>query len=102
MQTEWPLAVLPRLHNAGSVFLGYYSPEAAGDYGSGTNHVLPTSGMARVQGGVSVRTFQKTMTVQSLTREGLASLRDAVVTLARAEELEAHARAVDLRLGAVR
>ncbi len=67
--------------NAGSVFLGPYSPEAAGDYCSGTNHVLPTSGMARVQGGVCVGTFQKTMTVQRLTREGLRSLRDATTTL---------------------
>ena len=75
--------------HAGSVFLGPYSPEAAGDYCSGTNHVLPTAGLARVQGGVCVGTFQKLMTVQRLTRDGLRSLRDAATTLARAEGLEA-------------
>ena len=97
IQTECPESVLSRVCNAGSVFLGPFSPEAAGDYCSGTNHVLPTGGIARVQGGVCVGTFQKQMTVQRLTREGLRSLRDAATTLARAEGLEAHARAVDIR-----
>jgi len=97
IQTENPNEVAARIRNAGSVFLGPYAPEAVGDYCSGTNHVLPTSAAARVQGGVSVRTFQKHMTVQSLTREGLKSLAEAAVTLARAEGLEAHARAVELR-----
>jgi histidinol dehydrogenase len=97
IQTQRPESVLAGVRNAGSVFLGPFSPEAAGDYCSGTNHVLPTSGAARVQGGVSLRTFQKTITVQRLTREGLGSLRDAATALARAEGLEAHARAVDLR-----
>jgi histidinol dehydrogenase len=97
IQTERPESVLSLVCNAGSVFLGPYSPEAVGDYCSGTNHVLPTGGIARVQGGVCVGTFQKQMTVQRLTREGLRSLRDAATTLARAEGLEAHARAVDIR-----
>ncbi len=97
IQTERPEEVLSQICNAGSVFLGPYSPEAAGDYCSGTNHVLPTSGTARVQGGVSVRTFQKDIAVQNLTRDGLRSLADATVVLARAEGLEAHARAVELR-----
>ena len=97
IQTERPEEVLAQICNAGSVFLGPYSPEAAGDYCSGTNHVLPTSGTARVQGGVSVRTFQKEIAVQRLTREGLRSLAAATVVLARAEGLEAHARAVELR-----
>ncbi|MBU4399853.1 MAG: histidinol dehydrogenase, partial [Planctomycetes bacterium] len=97
IQTERPEEVLARINNAGSVFLGPYSSEAAGDYCSGANHVLPTSGTARVQGGVSVRTFQKDITVQNLTRDGLRSLADATVVLARAEGLEAHARAVELR-----
>lgn len=98
IQTERPEDVLARIRNAGSVFLGPYSPEAVGDYCSGANHVLPTSGVARVQGGVSVRTFQKTFTVQRLTLRGLQSLADTTTTLARAEGLEAHARAVDVRL----
>ena len=97
IQTDRPESVLSRVCNAGSVFLGPYSPEAVGDYCSGTNHVLPTGGIARVQGGVCVGTFQKQMTVQRLTREGLRSLRDAATTLARAEGFEAHARAVDIR-----
>ena len=97
IHTERPESVLSRVCNAGSVFLGPFFPEAAGDYCSGTNHVLPTGGIARVQGGVCVGTFQKQMTVQRLTREGLRSLRDAATTLARAEGLEAHARAVDIR-----
>ncbi len=97
VQTERPESVLARVRNAGSVFLGPFSPEAAGDYCSGANHVLPTSGAARVQGGVSLRTFQKTITVQRLTPEGLGSLRDSATALARAEGLEAHARTVSLR-----
>jgi histidinol dehydrogenase len=99
IQTEDAEEVLSRVCNAGSVFLGPYSPEAAGDYCSGTNHVLPTSGAARVEGGVSVATFQRAMTVQQLSREGLGSIAEATVTLARAEGLEAHARAVEMRLG---
>ncbi|MEN6451968.1 MAG: histidinol dehydrogenase [Thermoguttaceae bacterium] len=98
IQTERPEEVLARVRNAGSVFLGPFSPEAVGDYSSGTNHVLPTSGVARVQGGVSVRTFQKTLTVQRLSPDGLRSLADATTALARTEGLEAHARAVDIRL----
>ena len=88
IQTERPESVLAGVCNAGSVFLGRYSPEAVGDYCSGTNHVLPTGGIARVQGGVCVGTFQKQMTVQRLTREGLRSLGDVATTLARAEGLE--------------
>lgn len=97
IQTECPEKLLPAIRNAGSIFLGSFSPETVGDYCSGTNHVLPTSGTARVQGGVSVRTFQKTFTVQTLTPAGLKSLRQTATCLARAEELEAHARAVDIR-----
>jgi len=97
IQTECPEKLLPTIRNAGSVFLGSFSPETVGDYCSGTNHVLPTSGTARVQGGVSIRTFQKTFTVQTITPAGLESLRRTATCLARAEELEAHARAVDIR-----
>lgn len=88
--------------NAGSVFLGHYSPESAGDYASGTNHVLPTNGYARVYSGVSVDSFVKKITFQQLTREGLAGLGASVMRMAEAEGLEAHARAVGIRLERIR
>jgi histidinol dehydrogenase len=84
--------------NAGSVFLGYYSPESVGDYASGTNHVLPTNGHARAYSGVSVDSFVKKITFQELTREGLAGIGATVMRMAEAEGLEAHARAVGIRL----
>jgi len=84
--------------NAGSVFLGNYSPESVGDYASGTNHVLPTNGHARAYSGVSVDSFVKKITFQQLTKEGLAGIGDAVQRMAEAEGLEAHARAVGIRL----
>jgi histidinol dehydrogenase len=84
--------------NAGSVFLGHYSPESVGDYASGTNHVLPTNGHARAYSGVSVDSFVKKITFQQLTREGLASIGGTVMRMAEAEGLEAHARAVGIRL----
>jgi histidinol dehydrogenase len=80
------------------VFLGHYSPESAGDYASGTNHTLPTSGYAAAYSGVSVDSFVKKITFQKLTTAGLAEIGRAVTAMARAEGLEAHARAVDLRL----
>ena len=84
--------------NAGSIFLGYWSPESAGDYCSGTNHVLPTYGYAKSISGISVSSFTKSMSVQELTRSGLARLSSTIIELARAEGLEAHARAVEVRL----
>ncbi len=90
-------ALLGRIRNAGSVFLGPWSPEAAGDYASGPNHVLPTSGAARLRGGLSAADFVKVISVQELTQEGLRRLTPAVTTLARAEGLEAHARSVEVR-----
>jgi histidinol dehydrogenase len=84
--------------NAGSVFLGHYSPESVGDYASGTNHVLPTNGHARAYSGVSVDSFVKKITFQQLTREGLAGIGASVMRMAEAEGLEAHARAVGIRL----
>jgi histidinol dehydrogenase len=90
--------LLPRIQHAGSVFLGAHSPEAAGDYASGPNHVLPTSGAARVRGGLSPVDFVKVISVQELTPEGLIKLAPAITTLARAEGLEAHARSVEVRL----
>jgi histidinol dehydrogenase len=92
-------SLLPNIQHAGSVFLGAHSPEAAGDYASGPNHVLPTSGAARVRGGLSPADFVKVISVQELTSEGLCKLAPAITTLARAEGLEAHARSVEVRLG---
>jgi histidinol dehydrogenase len=83
---------------AGAVFVGPYSAQAAGDYATGSNHVLPTSGAARFRGGLSAADFVRVMAVQRLTRRGLASLRSTVVALARAEGLTAHAESVEVRL----
>ncbi|XP_042062863.1 histidinol dehydrogenase, chloroplastic-like isoform X2 [Salvia splendens] len=86
------------IENAGSVFLGQWTPESVGDYASGTNHVLPTYGYARMYGGVSLDSFLKYITVQSLTEEGLRKLGPYVATMAEVEGLDAHKRAVTLRL----
>lgn len=86
------------IENAGSVFLGQWTPESVGDYASGTNHVLPTYGYARMYSGVSLDSFLKYMTVQILTEEGLRKLGPYVATMAEIEGLEAHKRAVTLRL----
>jgi len=96
-----PRALLPEVENAGSVFLGAWSPEAVGDYCSGTNHVLPTYGYARAWSGVSVASFVKQITVQQLSPEGLRAVGPCAATLARAERLYAHERAVTLRLAAL-
>lgn len=88
--------------NAGSVFLGHYSPESVGDYASGTNHVLPTNGFARAYSGVSLDSFVKKITFQQLTREGLSGIGDTVRRMAEAEGLEAHAMAVSLRIEELR
>jgi len=90
---------LPDIRHAGSVFLGAYSPEAAGDYATGPNHVLPTTGIARLRGGLSVTDFMKVISIQELNAVGLSKLAPAITTLARAEGLEAHARSVEVRLG---
>lgn len=92
-------AWLPLLDNAGSVFLGRWTPESVGDYASGTNHVLPTYGYTRMYSGVGLESFQKQMTVQTLSEAGLAALGPAVATMAAVEGLDAHRRAVTLRLG---
>jgi len=88
------------INNAGSIFIGPWTPESVGDYCSGTNHVLPTYGYARNYSGLSVRDFQKQLTMQELTRPGLELLAPTVVTLAELEGLDAHAQAVDVRLAA--
>lgn len=89
---------LDRVQNAGSIFLGDWTPEALGDYCSGSNHVLPTGGAARAWSGLSVASFQKAITVQDASRIGIASAGPCAATLAHAEGLQAHARAVELRL----
>lgn len=91
-------AWLPRVEAAGSVFLGDWAPEALGDYCSGTNHVLPTSGAARYVGGLNVASFQLAITVQEVSREGIAAIGPCAVELATAEGLDAHRLAVALRL----
>lgn len=93
-----PRDLAPRVRAAGSVFLGPLAPEAVGDYASGTNHVLPTYGWARSVSGLSLESFMVWITFQELTREGLENIGDAVRVLARAEGLDAHERAVALRL----
>ncbi|MDI3261286.1 MAG: histidinol dehydrogenase [Fulvimonas sp.] len=101
LQVAAPRALLPQVQSAGSVFLGAWAPEAVGDYCSGSNHVLPTYGYARSHSGVSVASFQKQITVQELSAEGLRAIGPCTATLAAAEQLEAHRRAVSLRLAAL-
>ncbi len=91
-------ALSARILNAGSVFLGHFSPESSGDYASGTNHVLPTNGYARSYSGISMDSFVKKISFQELTKQGLAQIGEHVVRMAEAEGLQAHARAVALRL----
>lgn len=96
MSNPWEVA--DRIMAAGSVFIGNYSPESAGDYASGTNHTLPTSGWARAFSGVNVDSFMRKITYQELTPEGLSGLAPTVVTMAEAEGLDAHALAVKVRI----
>ncbi len=91
-------ALLPLIRHAGGIFLGAASPEAAGDYAAGPSHVLPTSGAARLRGGLSSADFVKVIATQTLTKRGLRGLSSTVTTLARAEGLEGHARSVEVRL----
>ena len=97
IQVRDPLDALSKVRNAGSIFVGPYTPVAAGDYASGTNHVLPTAGYAMTSSGLNVAHFMKTSTVQYLTREGLASIADTIETLATAEGLHAHRESVAIR-----
>lgn len=90
--------IAEKIINAGSVFLGNYSPESVGDYASGTNHTLPTNGYAKAYSGVSIDSFTKKITFQKLTKEGLQQISKTVETMAAAEGLEAHANAVRVRL----
>lgn len=97
LQLAEPEKWLDRVRNAGSVFLGHFTPESAGDYASGTNHTLPTGAYARAYAGVSLDSFLKKITVQRIQPEGLKNIGPAIVAMARAEGLEAHARAVRIR-----
>lgn len=93
-----PWSVAERIVAAGSIFIGNYSPESAGDYASGTNHTFPTGGWARSFSGLNLDAFMRKMTVQEITREGLAGLGDTIRTMALSEGLDAHAAAVEVRL----
>jgi histidinol dehydrogenase len=101
LATRTPRALLEQIHNAGSVFLGRWSPETLGDYCAGPNHVLPTYGYARAYSGLSVMDFQRRMSVQEVSPKGLLSLAPTATTLARMEGLDAHAAAVEIRLAAL-
>lgn len=91
-------ALVDAITNAGSIFLGHYTPESAGDYASGTNHTLPTNGYARAYSGVSLDSFVKKITVQSISKEGLKIIGSTIMEMAAAESLDAHRRAVEIRL----
>ncbi|KAJ2059223.1 trifunctional histidinol dehydrogenase [Coemansia sp. S146] len=98
LQTDSASDYVKDIVNAGSVFVGHYSPESCGDYASGTNHTLPTYGYSKMYSGVNTATFLKHITSQELTRDGLANIAQTVMTLAEVEELEAHRNAVAIRL----
>jgi histidinol dehydrogenase len=95
---QYAYEIANQITNAGSIFLGNYSPESVGDYASGTNHTLPTNGFARAYSGVSVDSFLKKITFQQLTKQGLLNISNTVQTMANAEGLTAHANAVKVRL----
>ncbi len=98
ISTRFYLGVAQNIVNAGSVFLGNYSPESAGDYASGTNHTLPTNGNAKAYSGVNLDSFVRKITFQQLTQEGLTNISNAVILMAESEELMAHSNAVKVRL----
>ena len=94
-------AIAAQVENAGSVFMGPYTPESAGDYASGTNHTLPTNGYAKAYSGVNLDSFIKKITFQEITSEGIRSLGETIRTMAEGEQLEAHRNAVTVRLNAL-
>ena len=98
VQTAEPRQWLPEIRYAGSIFLGQWSPESAGDYASGTNHVLPTYGYARNYSSLGLEDFYRRFTVQELSAQGLKGIAQAIVDLAAAEGLDAHKNAVAIRL----
>lgn len=98
IQTRDFASIAERIENAGSVFLGPYTPESAGDYASGTNHTLPTNGYAKAYSGVNLDSFIKKITFQEITADGIRALGDTIRTMAANERLEAHRNAVTIRL----
>jgi histidinol dehydrogenase len=96
--TRFYMGVAANITNAGSVFLGNYTPESAGDYASGTNHTLPTNGYAKAYNGVNLDSFIRKVTFQQITQEGLTNLSNAIILMAESEELQAHSNAVKIRL----
>jgi histidinol dehydrogenase len=98
LATENSELVAEKIQHAGSIFLGHYTPEAAGDYASGTNHTLPTNGFAHAYSGVNLDSFVKKITLQSITKEGLNHLGKSIILMAEAESLQAHANAVKYRM----
>jgi len=101
IQTQSPQGIADKLTQAGSVFLGPWTPEAAGDYASGTNHTLPTGGFARAYSGVSLESFNKTITYQQISAAGIKALGTTVEIMAKAEQLDAHRNAIRVRLNKV-
>ena len=101
IQTTQPAQKAKQIQNAGSVFIGKYSAESAGDYASGTNHTLPTNGWAKSMGGISLDSFVKKISFQTISKKGIRSLAPTIVTLARAEGLSGHARSVTIRTNTV-
>jgi len=98
ISTRFYMGVAANIINAGSVFLGNYTPESAGDYASGTNHTLPTNGYAKAYNGVNLDSFIRKVTFQQITQEGLTNLSNAIILMAESEELQAHSNAVKVRL----
>ena len=98
ISTRYYMGVAANIINAGSVFLGDYTPESAGDYASGTNHTLPTNGYAKAYNGVNLDSFVRKVTFQQITKEGLTNLSNAITLMAESEELQAHSNAVKIRM----
>jgi histidinol dehydrogenase len=98
IQTDNAQALLKTVRNAGSIFVGPYTPESAGDYASGTNHVLPTYGYSKVISSLSLADFSRRFTVQEITKQGLANIAECITELTDAEGLDGHKRAVTIRL----
>jgi histidinol dehydrogenase len=97
INTKEPFAILPYIRNAGSIFLGQYSPEPLGDYYAGTNHILPTGGTARFYSCLNVETFLKKTGIIAYTKEALAGVSDDIIAMAETEGLKAHANAIRVR-----
>ena len=101
LAVKTPRLLLPKINNAGSIFIGNYTPESAGDYASGTNHTLPTSGFARAYSGVNMDAFVKKITVQEISKQGIKELGPSIEIMAAAEGLQAHKNAISIRLQSI-